>query len=253
MARLPTGSVVLNSPLRLLCPGAATVRVHPAVFDGGRAGESGLEFTWTPFGVESIQTRILQMTVTEGGKSVADADVDPNELRELLAMVPALVILVDPDRTIRFINRVGTGHEGSEVIGIDMLEFLYEEHRAQQAEMFDRVLETMEPGSFDIPIPDAEGNERWYEGTMTPLVRGERVAGVVVMTRDVTGRRRAEQEAATLRDLVPLCSWCNKVRDDEGYWQALESYIEKDRDSHVTHGICPDCEREVLDQKEDGA
>lgn len=44
-----------------------------------------------------------------------------------------------------------------------------------------------------------------------------------------------------LRGLLPICSSCKKVRDDKGYWNKLESYIEKHSETKFSHGICPDC------------
>jgi len=45
----------------------------------------------------------------------------------------------------------------------------------------------------------------------------------------------------TLTGLLPMCSWCKKVRDDHGYWQAVEAYIHDHSNAEVTHGICPEC------------
>jgi len=45
----------------------------------------------------------------------------------------------------------------------------------------------------------------------------------------------------TLTGLLPMCSWCKKVRDDHGYWQAVEAYIHEHSNAEVTHGICPEC------------
>ena len=45
----------------------------------------------------------------------------------------------------------------------------------------------------------------------------------------------------TLRGLVPICSSCKKVRNDEGYWDHVESYIQQHSLALFTHGMCPDC------------
>lgn len=45
----------------------------------------------------------------------------------------------------------------------------------------------------------------------------------------------------TLAGLVPVCAWCRKVRNDQDYWQSLETYLEREVGSLVTHGICPSC------------
>jgi PAS domain S-box-containing protein len=73
--------------------------------------------------------------------------------------------------------------------------------------------------------------------------------------RDITDRKRAEQEreslvnelktslenVKTLGGLVPICAHCKKIRDDKGYWNQLEKYILDHTDAKLTHGICPDC------------
>lgn len=45
----------------------------------------------------------------------------------------------------------------------------------------------------------------------------------------------------TLGGLIPICANCKKIRDDEGYWENLEKYIQTHSDAHFSHGICPDC------------
>lgn len=45
----------------------------------------------------------------------------------------------------------------------------------------------------------------------------------------------------TLSGLVPICAHCKKIRDDKGYWEKVEVYIEEHSDAQFSHGICPDC------------
>ena len=54
-------------------------------------------------------------------------------------------------------------------------------------------------------------------------------------------------EIKTLSGLLPVCSWCKKVRDDRGYWEQLEQYIASRTDASFTHGICPDCMKKWLE------
>ena len=44
-----------------------------------------------------------------------------------------------------------------------------------------------------------------------------------------------------LKDLIPICMYCKKIRNDENYWQGVESYIAQQTGSNFSHGICPDC------------
>jgi hypothetical protein len=45
----------------------------------------------------------------------------------------------------------------------------------------------------------------------------------------------------TLRGIVPICSFCKKIRDDKGYWNMVEAYVAKHTKAEFSHGVCPDC------------
>lgn len=118
-----------------------------------------------------------------------------------------------------------------------------------------------------LPVPD-------YRVTVTQWVTATAffacVGGLTMAAmRQIRGaQRRAEQELAerrraeaelretnkrleealhsvkTLKGLLPICAWCRKVREDAGYWSALESYVSARTDATFTHGICPDCQKQ---------
>jgi hypothetical protein len=44
-----------------------------------------------------------------------------------------------------------------------------------------------------------------------------------------------------LQGLLPICSYCKKIRDDQNYWQQVERYVETRADVAFSHSICPDC------------
>lgn len=76
---------------------------------------------------------------------------------------------------------------------------------------------------------------------------------------DITERQQAENERAkllsrlqkaisdinVLSGLIPICSSCKKIRDDKGYWNLLESYIEAHSAAEFSHGICPECMKKL--------
>jgi hypothetical protein len=59
-------------------------------------------------------------------------------------------------------------------------------------------------------------------------------------TRQLTGKIEA------LENLLPICAWCKKVRNDSGYWYQIEKYITANSRTKITHGICPECEAKML-------
>ncbi len=46
-------------------------------------------------------------------------------------------------------------------------------------------------------------------------------------------------------NMLPVCCVCKKIRDDKGYWQQIDAYIRDHSEAQFTHGICPDCVREL--------
>lgn len=87
-----------------------------------------------------------------------------------------------------------------------------------------------------------------------------------VICRDVTARKRVEEERerllaelqeaiarlSWLQDLLPICAWCRRIRDDEGYWSELEHYLEQNAGARISHGICPECAGRMGEGDADG-
>jgi PAS domain S-box-containing protein len=77
----------------------------------------------------------------------------------------------------------------------------------------------------------------------------------IAQVQDITARKKAETElrqvnaelraalaeVEELRGILPICSYCKKVRDEHDYWQQIEAYIEKHSDAKFSHAICPQC------------
>ncbi|MCP4763450.1 MAG: ABC transporter ATP-binding protein [archaeon] len=60
----------------------------------------------------------------------------------------------------------------------------------------------------------------------------------------------ALNEIKTLKGIVPICSNCKKIRDDKGYWNLLEIFIEKHSEASFSHGICPECSNELYGKED---
>ncbi len=56
---------------------------------------------------------------------------------------------------------------------------------------------------------------------------------------------RSLGEVRSLRGLLPVCTGCGKLRDDDGYWLELGNSLSRNTDTVLTHGICPSCSREL--------
>jgi PAS domain S-box-containing protein len=77
-----------------------------------------------------------------------------------------------------------------------------------------------------------------------------------ILVRDVSGRERMVAElqdalarANKLGGLLPICAACKKIRNDAGYWQEVEEYIQEHSEADFSHGICPDCIRRLYPEE----
>lgn len=115
-----------------------------------------------------------------------------------------------------------------------------------------------------LPAPDFHvGITQWLTATMLFVCLGGLTFSVVKdlhatlakTEQEIAERQRAEmalrksnEELAaamasvrTLKGFLPVCAWCRKVREDDGYWKELETYVTQHTDARITHGICPTC------------
>jgi PAS domain-containing protein len=86
-----------------------------------------------------------------------------------------------------------------------------------------------------------------------------KLLGIVESFQNITARITAENAKADLIDdlqealdrvnvlggLLPICASCKKIRDDKGYWNQIETYIRDHSEAEFSHGICPDCAKEL--------
>ena len=88
-----------------------------------------------------------------------------------------------------------------------------------------------------------------------PLMEEGEVVASITAFRDISERRQIELERGklivelqkalaeikTLQGILPICSYCKKIRDNEGAWTQVESYISTHTDAKFSHGICSEC------------
>jgi hypothetical protein len=56
----------------------------------------------------------------------------------------------------------------------------------------------------------------------------------------------------TLSGMLPICASCKKIRDDRGYWNSIEVYLQEHSEAEFSHGLCPECAMRLLTEAEPG-
>lgn len=110
----------------------------------------------------------------------------------------------------------------------------------------------MVSGSRTASDDQSEGLEIGADGYINrPIPNRELLARIHAMFRIIHAERERDrligelQEAfariKTLSGLLPICSYCKKIRDETGYWSQVEVYIQKHSDADFSHSICSEC------------
>lgn len=93
-----------------------------------------------------------------------------------------------------------------------------------------------------VPFSDSEGRFLGYIGSCIDVTERKEAQEAL--------KRADETEIRQLRGFLPICAYCKKIRDDEGYWNQLEKYVSEHSQAQFSHSICPAClERELAKLK----
>jgi hypothetical protein len=104
------------------------------------------------------------------------------------------------------------------------------------------------------------GKNNYFVVTARPyLDHNKKMIGIVESFQDITERKKIEEEknklvaelqgalgkVKLLSGFIPICASCKKIRNDQGFWTQIESYIRTHSEAEFSHGICPDCAKKL--------
>jgi PAS domain S-box-containing protein len=152
------------------------------------------------------------------------------------------------------------GFSLEELQSVPMFDFVHPEDRQRTLDQNLKVKNGGRALAFENRYRCKDGSYRWLLWNATADLEHEVIYSVA---RDITERKRADEErerllrelqtalaeVRELQKILPICSYCRNIRDDENYWQTVESYISHHTNTRFSHGICPACFENVVESE----
>lgn len=203
----------------------------------------------------------------DSGESIflRQAGGDPRLLEKIMLAAPAGLVIVDQAGQVVFFNTEAEkifGFSAEEVLGRSVELLLPDRfqhlHRLQRADFHQQPADRLMGYDRNVLGRRKDGTEMPLEVGLSYCHAGDTVL-VSAVVLDITRRRSIEAEREKLIEelqgaldkvkqlsgLLPICASCKKIRDDNGYWNQIESYIRDHSEAEFSHGICPDCAKRL--------
>jgi PAS domain S-box-containing protein len=150
------------------------------------------------------------------------------------------------------------GFTREELMSRPFIEFVHPDDRERTLKQNAAVRRGGKAMGFENRYLCSDGSYKWLRWNAAPHAADKVIYSVA---RDITEAKQAEaereklvdelraalEEVQNLQAILPICSYCRKVRDDQNYWLTVESYLLKHTDSRFSHSICPSCMNDVVE------
>jgi len=209
--------------------------------------------------VPAVKREITEAQVRREHQQTAKALRESEKrYRTLAEAAQDMIFIISRDDLVEYVNTSAARlfhQRPEEIIGKTRASLFPPEVSREHLRSLQKIFETGTPQYAESKAALVE-KVIWLGTWLVPLIDDTgQVTAVMGLARDITNQKWLEEDKqkllnrlqkaftqiSTLNGLLPICSVCKKIRDDKGYWQQVENYIQTHTDATFTHGVCPDC------------
>lgn len=183
-----------------------------------------------------------------------DINMNDKTIQHVIDSLPVLIAYVGSDEKYRYVNdeyKKWLGIDIEDVVGRSISDVLGND-RYERIKGHVQMALLGKEVSYEVSMPE---NEIFFARYIPFISSDGSVDGFSVLVEDITENKLLEEEKnklveelqtalsdiKILKGTIPICSYCNSIRDDEGAWNRLEVYISKHSEAAFSHGVCPNC------------
>ncbi len=218
--------------------------------------------------IKFLKEKLAELESVQKEKQHIEIELQKSKevLEMLINNIPSQVFWKNRDLTYAGCNQVFAQIIGmnspSEVFGKSDYDLARDSTHAESYREWDKKI--MDSGEPVLDLEESYHNSDGSEGTVltskVPLKdQKHNTYGILGICTDITERKKIElenhslikelqeaiSEVKTLEGLLPICSNCKRIRDDQGYWNQIESFIMEHSDAEFNHGICQGCAQKL--------
>ena len=207
---------------------------------------------------KALRTRCVLRDITEWKRSEEKRRASEDRYRALVNNVFDLVAELDERGRYTYLSPNSTRALGwtlDDLVDVDVMEHVHPNELERAKAGFVKLRDEHQVRQNEYRYRHKDGSWRWLESSASIFTTSNGEKRILVASRDVTERRRQREErelalrekeealaqVKLLTGLLPICTLCRKVRDDEGYWQNLESYVCDHTNAVFSHSLCEVC------------
>lgn len=262
--------LLAGSGLAVFLAAAITKPVKELVHAATAVGRGNLDYMIHSRGSDEIGQLGDAFNVMIEKRKEAELGLRASEkkLRDITSHLAEGLYVMDRQGTITFMNP-----EAERLLGWTMDELnkkgahnLVHSHRAdgtalplEECEIHNVITTGVTFMSTDEVFVRKDGTIFPISVVSSPILENGTVTASATSFRDITERKELEQEREqliidhmdalskikTLSGMLPICASCKRIRDDKGYWNQIESYVEQHSEAEFSHGICPECAQKI--------
>jgi PAS domain S-box-containing protein len=239
--------VTRECELRMLRPGAAPFWARLAVCAAQDAEGEPVD-------------RVMMSDITESKRARNALRESEERYRQIVETAQEGIWIIDAEGKVTYANqRIAEmlGYPQAEVVGRPLAGFMAQEHRELSRQNLARHRWGI-PERYEFTFLRRTGSPLHALVSTNPLYdQAGNYTGALAMLTDISKRKRAEEalqkaldDIRTLRGILPICSNCKNIRDDQGYWTQVEVYVRDRTEAEFSHSFCPECMKKLYPEFE---